>query len=259
LDINQDIDNLISYLIGEDTRYKDSEIPQNQTEKFKLFRSLVNVRPPLQASDEFLSKQNELLQSLIIEKGITDIVNLKPVSENIYLWRGDITTLKVDAIVNAANSAMLGCFVPCHACIDNAIHTFAGVQLRLECAEIMKKQGHPEPTGKVKITAAHNLPSKYILHTVGPIIRDKLTDKDCQLLSDSYHSCLELAAQNNVKSVAFCCISTGEFRFPNEEAAKIATQTVSSFLNDKNHNQDMKIIFNVFKEQDEQIYQRLLG
>lgn len=228
-------------------------------EEWRLFRSSVNVRKPEPVSDEFLITQNELLQSLIAEKGITDIASLKPIKDNIYLWRGDITTLKVDAIVNAANSGMLGCFVPCHACIDNAIHTFAGVQLRLECAEIMKKQGYPEPTGNAKITAAYNLPCKYILHTVGPIIQGVASDEDKRLLANCYISCLELAKQNGIASIAFCCISTGEFRFPKEEAAKIAVQSVCNFLETENHNRNMKIIFNVFKEEDERIYQRLLG
>ena len=232
-------------LSSEDTEYL-----------WQLFRSHVNKREPKPVSDNFIKNQDKLLQSMIAEKGITDIENLKPIQKNLYLWRGDITTLKVDAIVNAANSGMLGCFVPCHACIDNAIHTFAGVQLRLECAKIMSKQGHPEPTGKAKITAAYNLPCKFILHTVGAIIYDKVTDKDKLDLASCYRSCLELAEQNNIESIAFCCISTGEFHYPNEEAAKIAIQTVTDFLN--SGNKKIKIIFNVFKEEDEQIYKRLL-
>lgn len=256
--INKNLDYLIQYLKDENVQYKNHPLPGNETDKLRLFRSLVNVRPPNKAHDEFLSKQNEFLQSFIAEKGITNISDLKPIKENIYLWRGDITTLKVDAIVNAANSAMLGCFVPCHACIDNAIHTFAGVQLRLECAEIMENQGHSEPTGKAKITKAYNLPSKSILHTVGPIIHDKVNDEDRQLLASSYQSCLNLAVQSGVKSIAFCCISTGEFRFPNEEAAEIAIKTIGDFLAGENCVEDIKIIFNVFKEQDEQIYKRLL-
>ena len=234
-------------------------IPQTLEEKWRAFQGLVNVREPKPLGNDFLAVQDELLQSLIAEKGITDVDTLQPIRDSIYLWRGDITTLKVDAIVNAANSAMLGCFVPCHACIDNAIHTYAGVQLRLECAEIMKKQGCPEPTGSAKITAAYNLPCKYILHTVGPIIHSTVSDEDRQLLVSSYRSCFELTAENNVKSIAFCCISTGEFRFPNEEAAKIAIQTVSNFLQAGDNNLNMKVVFNVFKENDEQIYQRLLG
>jgi len=252
------LDGLIQYLLDEDTRNKKNPIPGVQEEKWRLFRSLVNVRPPKKASGEFLTSQDTLLQSFIAEKGITDITDLQPIKNNIFLWRGDITTLKVDAIVNAANSQMLGCFMPCHACIDNAIHTFSGVQLRLECAEIMEKQGHPEPTGSAKITAAYNLPCKHILHTVGAIVYDTVSDKEKQELADCYRSCLELAVQKGIKSIAFCCISTGEFRFPNEEAAKIAIQTVSDFLNSENRQCNMKVVFNVFKEQDEEIYRRLL-
>jgi len=234
-----------------------TEIPQTIDDKWRLFRSLVNVREPAPIADDFLAIQNNLLQSIIEENGITDVDSLEPLRENIYLWRGDITTIKIGAIVNAANSGMLGCFMPCHACIDNAIHTFAGVQLRLECAESMRKQGHAEPTGKAKITPAFNLPCDYILHTVGPIIRGSVSNKDKQFLSDCYRSCLSLAEEHSIESIAFCCISTGEFHFPNEEAANIAVNTVSAFL--KTSKQIKKIVFNVFKEQDENIYRRLLG
>ena len=234
-------------------------LPQTTEDKWLLFRGIVNTREPKPVSNEFLTVQNDLLQSLIAEKSITDLTVLRPIKDNVYLWRGDIVTLKIDAIVNAANSGMLGCFMPCHVCIDNAIHTFAGVQLRLKCAEVMEKQGHPEPTGNAKITAAYNLPCNYILHTVGPIIRDTVNDKDKRLLASCYRSCLELAVQNGIKSIAFCCISTGEFHFPNKEAAKIAIQTVFDFIKTENHSRDINVIFNVFKEEDEQIYKRLLG
>ena len=234
-----------------------TEIPQTIDDKWRLFRSLVNVREPAPIADDFLAIQNNLLQSIIEENGITDVDSLEPLRENIYLWRGDITTIKIGAIVNAANSGMLGCFMPCHACIDNAIHTFSGVQLRLECAEIMRKQGHAESTGKAKITPAFNLPCDYILHTVGPIICGSVSNKDKQFLSDCYRSCLSLAEEHSIESIAFCCISTGEFHFPNEEAANIAVNTVSAFL--KTSKQIKKIVFNVFKEQDENIYRRLLG
>ena len=257
--MNTNMDYLIHYLANENTRSKEYSDSGFQMDKWNLLRSLMNFRPPGRISDDFLSKQDELLQSLIAEKGIIDIAALKPIKDNFYLWRGDIVTLKVDAIVNAANSAMLGCFIPCHSCIDNAIHTFAGVQLRLECAQIMNKQGHPEPAGSAKITAAYNLPCKYILHTVGPVIYDTVNDEDRRLLAGCYQSCLKLAEQNGVKSIAFCCISTGEFRFPNEEAAEIAIQAVSGYSKEEDSRRDMKIIFNVFKEQDEQIYRRLLG
>jgi O-acetyl-ADP-ribose deacetylase (regulator of RNase III) len=231
-------------------------IPSAIEDKWLLFRGLVNIREPKQAGNEFLAVQDELLQSLIAEKGITDIADLRPVRDNIYLWRGDITTLKAGAVVNAANSGMLGCFMPNHACIDNAIQTYAGVQLRLECAAMMEKQGYPEPTGQAKITAAYNLPSKYVLHTVGPIITGRLTDKDCDLLASCYTSCLLLAEKNDIDSIAFCCISTGEFHFPNEKAAEIAIQTVQKFIAETQSK--VKVIFNVFKETDYEVYNRLL-
>ena len=185
------------------------------------------------------------------------MADLTQLQEDLYLWQGDITTLRCDAIVNAANSKMLGCFCPCHGCIDNAIHTFSGLQLRMACADLMKKQGHEEPTGEAKITPAYNLPCKYVLHTVGPIIQGKLTKRDEDLLASCYRSCLELAEKNQVKSIAFCCISTGEFHFPNERAAQIAVETVKEY---KRHtNSKMKVIFNVFKEIDWHIYREFLG
>lgn len=251
MDRNRQLDLLINELSPT------TVLPIDTEEKWWLFRSLVNTRKPNPVSSEFLTVQDELLQSLISENGITDIADLRPVYDGIYLWRGDITTLKAGAIVNAANSGMLGCFVPCHACIDNAIHTFAGVQLRIECSDIMKKQRHPEPTGKAKITKAYNLPSQYILHTVGPIISGRLTGKDCELLASCYRSCLELAEQNKVESVDFCCISTGEFHFPNKEAAEIAIKTVKHFIAERQSK--VKVIFNVWRELDYEIYERLLG
>jgi O-acetyl-ADP-ribose deacetylase (regulator of RNase III) len=234
-----------------------TKIPQSINDKMSLFRSLVNVREPTPIDDDFLAVQDNFLKSIIAEKLITDVDSLIPLKDNLYLWRGDITTLKIGAIVNAANSAMLGCFMPCHACIDNAIHTFSGVQLRLECADIMRKQGHPEPTGTAKITPAFNLPSNYIFHTVGPIIRGNVSNEDKRLLANCYNSCLSLAEEHKIESVAFCCISTGEFHFPNEEAANIAVNSVTNFLVTCKHIK--KVVFNVFKEQDENIYRRLLG
>ena len=226
-------------------------------ERRRLFRALVNVRMPKPVSAEFLRLQDEYLQEELGRKGITDITELEPISDGIYLWKGDITTLRCDGIVNAANSQMLGCFAPNHYCIDNAIHTFAGVQLRLECAEIMKAQGFDEPTGSAKITKAYNLPSKYVLHTVGPIVFGGLTQKHEKELASCYDSCLELADKNGLSSIAFCCISTGEFRFPNERAAEIAINTVIEFK--RRNKSGIKVIFNVFKECDHEIYARLLG
>jgi len=247
---------LIDALLHERINDKDMEIPESTREQKQLLRSLMNVRPPKPLATDILQIQDEYLTEEVKAAGITDIDNLTPVQGQLYLWKGDITTLRVDAIVNAANSQMLGCFAPCHGCIDNAIHTFAGIQLRLTCADIMQKQGKSEETGKAKITPAFNLPSKYIIHTVGPIVGSSLKKQDCRLLSSCYRSCLELAEQNKIKSIAFCCISTGEFRFPNEKAAEIAIDTVAEFI--ENTRSEIKVIFNVFKEQDHEIYHRIL-
>lgn len=248
---------LIKELLTEFPQYSDIKTPSDAEAQKRLLRSLMNVRPPRPASDEFLNIQDEYLQAETAKKGITRIEELTPVQSGIYLWQGDITTLAADAIVNAANSALLGCFVPCHGCIDNAIHSAAGIQLRLECAGIMKKQGFEEPTGKAKITGAYNLPCRYVLHTVGPIVRGRLTDAHRRLLKSCYVSCLKHAREYGIKSLAFCCISTGEFHFPNREAAKIATDTVREFLNKDSNG--MKVIFNVFKDEDMQIYRELLA
>lgn len=248
---------LIQALLREQPGYSDMEIPANEQEQKNLLRSLFNVRIPQPVSHKFLEVQDAYLQEETRRKGITDFSDLTPVTEDIYLWQGDITTLRCDAIVNAANSQMLGCFCPCHGCIDNAIHTFSGVQLRAACAEIMKRQKHEEPAGKSKITPAFNLPSKYILHTVGPILLGAVRKKDCELLASCYRSCLELAEQNGVKSIALCCISTGEFHFPNHKAAEIAVKTVRNYK--QQNNRDMKVIFNVFKDVDYEIYRDLLG
>ena len=248
---------LIQRLLDEQPCYRGLEIPQDKTEQKRLLRSLFNIRMPGNIGDDFLSVQDEYLQEETAAKGITDFADLSPVSKGIYLWQGDITSLRCDAIVNAANSGMTGCYAPCHGCIDNCIHTYAGIQLRLECARIMKRQGHEEETGKAKITPAYNLPCKYVLHTVGPIISGPLTDTDKELLSSCYRSCLELAEQNGVKSIAFCCISTGEFHFPNDKAAEIAVQTVKNYKEQKGSN--IEVIFNVFKDTDFEIYRRLLA
>lgn len=242
---------LIQYLIDENTQYSALEIPDSEQEQKRLLRSLMNVRPPKPLSQEFLHIQDAYLTEENHKKQITSLTDLTPIRNGIYLWRGDITTLKIDAIVNAANDALLGCFVPCHGCIDNAIHSAAGVQLRLTCHKIMNEQGQAEPTGRAKITPAFNLPCRYVLHTVGPIIHGPLTQDDCELLA----SCLELAAIHQLKSIAFCCISTGEFHFPNEIAAQIAIETVQDYQ--KKNPFEMEVIFNVFKETDYEIYKRL--
>lgn len=248
---------LIKELLHEQPRYASMEIPTDEWEQKNLLRSLFNIRMPAPVSSEFLEIQNAYLQEETAKKGITEFTNLTPLQEGIYLWKGDITTLRCDAIVNAANSQMLGCFCPCHGCIDNAIHTFSGVQLRAACADLMEKQGHEEETGRAKITQAYNLPCKYVLHTVGPIVCGRLTKEDKTLLASCYRSCLELAEQNGVQSIAFCCISTGEFHFPNDKAAEIAVKTVKEYRAQTGSR--MEVIFNVFKESDFRIYRELLG
>lgn len=253
---NERLNFLIRCLLAERKEYAEIEVPDSLSEKRRLLRSLMNVRPPVPAGEDFLRVQDAYLKERLAERGVTSLKDLTPVSPGLYLWQGDITTLAVDAIVNAANSQLLGCFVPCHGCIDNAIHTYAGVQLRLECAHLMDEQGREEPIGKAKITKAYNLPCRYVLHTVGPIIYGSVTQEDRKLLASCYRNCLELASETGLSSVAFCCISTGEFHFPNKLAAEIAIQTVEEW---RRHNSDkIKVIFNVFKDNDYEIYKRLL-
>lgn len=248
---------LIQELLKEQAQYSKMEIPSNEQEQKVLLRSLFNIRMPLPVNDEFLDVQNAYLQEEIRRKGITKLTELQPIRKGIYLWQGDITRLECDAIVNAANSQMLGCFCPNHGCIDNAIHTFSGIQLRLACSDLMKQQGHEEETGTAKITLAYNLPCQYVIHTVGPIVRGRLTKEDKKMLVSCYRSCLELAEQKGLKSIAFCCISTGEFHFPNDKAAEIAIQTVKNFK--AQARSEIEVIFNVFKDIDYKIYWELLG
>lgn len=248
---------LIKELLREQPGYADMEIPADSREQKALLRSLFNIRMPRPVTEDFLAVQDAYLQEESARKGITELADLHPVKDKLYLWQGDITTLRCDAIVNAANSALLGCFCPCHGCIDNAIHTFSGVQLRLACSELMQKQGHEEQSGTAKITPAYNLPCKYVLHTVGPIITGQLREKDKEQLASCYRSCLELAEQNGIESIAFCCISTGEFHFPNDKAAEIAIRTVTEFT--AKNKSEIKVIFNVFKDTDYEIYRELFG
>ena len=247
---------LIQSLLNERPSCQKQSIPADSERQKILLRGLMNVRRPAHIGTEFLQVQDEYLQNETAAKGITDVAKLTPIQPGLYLWQGDITTLKCDAIVNAANSGLTGCYIPNHRCIDNAIHTFAGVELRLACGELMEQQGYPEPTGQAKITPAFNLPCRYVLHTVGPIVQGRVTQHDRDLLASCYRSCLELAAEVGVESVAFCCISTGEFHFPNDLAAEIAVQTVKEFL--KNKTSVKQVIFNVFKDVDKAIYEKLL-
>ncbi len=248
---------LIRSLMKEKMEYRDLSIPAESGEQKRLLRSLMNVRAPAAADGEFLRVQDDYLRQELAEGGITDVNDLTPVSGDLYLWQGDITRLRCGAIVNAANSGMTGCYIPCHACIDNCIHTYAGVQLRLECARLMAEQGHAEPTGQAKLTRAYDLPCDYVLHTVGPIVEGRVTAEDERLLASCYRSCLELAERNGVESIAFCCISTGVFHFPNQRAAEIAVETVRRYKAESNS--AMKVIFNVFKDTDREIYRRLLA
>ncbi len=250
---------LIQALLSELPQYKDSDIPDNAEEQKRLLRSLMNIRSPRPIGTEFLKVQDEYLNEEVRKKGITDSDTLpvSPIHNRLILWHGDITTLKIDAIVNAANSALRGCFIPCHSCVDNIIHSVSGIQLRLACDKLMTEQGYDEPTGKAKITPAFNLPCSYVLHTVGPIVSGVLTKKHCEQLADCYKSCLELAADKGLKSIAFCCISTGEFHFPQKKAAEIAVQTVMDFL--RTDTRIEKVVFNVFKQEDYDIYKAILG
>lgn len=249
---------LIQELLKENTEYEGIIIPDTEQGQKDLLRSLMNVRMPGAIREEFQKVQDEYLQEENRKNGITDIADLSHsnLDERIYLWQGDITALRVDAIVNAANSQMCGCFRAMHNCVDNIIHSKAGIELRLCCYDMMQAQGHEEPTGKAKITPGYNLPCRYVIHTVGPIVQGRLKKKHEELLASCYRSCLELAEQNGVKSIAFCCISTGVFMFPNQRAAKIAVETVRTYYAETGS--QMKVVFNVFKDEDLEIYRRIL-
>lgn len=284
---------LIEELKKESSVMRGIAVPKEEEAQKMLLRGLMNVRMAKPASLSFQKVQDEYLQTETERKGITRLSSLSPVavipraaapktdrpqgeetapssgSEHhtdafLYLWQGDITTLAADAIVNAANSAMTGCYIPNHRCIDNAIHTFAGVQLRLYCHAYMQEQAgkkgasYAEPTGQAMLSPAYNLPSKFILHTVGPIVGDALTEEDGKLLASCYTSCLNLASQHQLESIAFCCISTGEFHFPNDRAAEIAIRTVRDWLIRHPSSTVTKVVFNVFKNEDPEIYRSLL-
>lgn len=254
------IHKLNNLLLDEMPQYRDQAqcFEMDVTSQRRLLRSLMNVRPPERLKGEYLVLQDQLLCEERDEKGVVDVMALPTTSEaRIVLWQGDITRLNADAIVNAANSALLGCFSPCHGCIDNAIHSAAGLQLRDACNRLMRVQGQEEPTGQAKITKGYNLPCKYILHTVGPIITGALTQYDCDMLARCYLSCLRLAEEYGLHSVAFCCLSTGEYHFPNQKAAEIAIGVVKEFF--KTNSSIKKVIFNVFKDSDLKIYKDMLN
>lgn len=254
---------LLDYFLSEKKEYSHISLPPDYTSKRRYLRSLINVRLPGPVPSEILSIQDEFLKEEASEKGIVSASSIPFSSGKLAIWQGDITRLAVDAIVNAANSALLGCFVPCHGCIDNAIHTAAGLELREECNRIMeekrKEEGpyYEEGNGRAVLTGGFNLPAKYIIHTVGPIVRGKVSSENRRDLANCYRSILECAADNSIRTLAFCCISTGEFHYPNEEAARIAVEEVSSFLSLHPDSFD-KIIFNVFKDEDLLIYRRIL-
>ena len=255
---------LIRQLLNEDPRYRNYQIPEEEREQKDLLRALMNVRLPNPMSEEILEVQDEYLAEENYRTVITDIADLTPcaIDDRIYLWQGDITTLNVDAIVNAANSGMTGCYQPLHNCIDNIIGSKSGIRLRLRCNDYMCRQAaahgrdYQEPTGQAMITPGYNLPCKYILHTVGPIVQGQLTKEHEHLLASCYTSCLNLAAENGLESLAFCCISTGVFMFPNQKAAEIAVETVRNWLDETGS--QMRIIFNVYKDLDLDIYRELL-
>lgn len=255
------IQNLNRLLLDEMPEYRRqaAQFPPEEAAQRRLLRSLMNVRPPMPLREDLLTAQDGLLSAEREEKGVVDAMALPTVARrpDIAVWQGDITRLRADAIVNAANSALLGCFHPCHGCIDNAIHSAAGLQLRDECSRLMAAQGYEEPTGRAKLTRGWNLPARYVLHTVGPIIRGRVTREDREALASCYRACLTLAAENGLESIAFCCISTGEFRFPNREAAEIAVKTVLDFQ--AQDTSIKRVIFNVFKDIDAEIYRDLLG
>lgn len=241
---------LIAYLAP------DLELPQSREEQEWVWRALMNVWEPREMPEDFWVLQDTYLQEKLGERQLTSLSDLQEIEPNLYLWQGDITTLQVEAIVNAANSQMLGCFVPHHRCIDNAIHSQAGLQLRQECQTLMAEQGRLEPTGQAKLTKAYNLPSDFVIHTVGPIIQGEVSQTDRDLLASCYQKSLELALEKGLTSIAFCCISTGEFHFPNQEAATIAVQTARAF---QAQHPQMKVVFNVFQDKDKAIYQELLA
>ena len=237
---------------------KTGPLPAEDEPPRRYLRGLLNLRPPVPAPSELLELQDQLLQAELAEKAVTDAASLPPVPRDprLCLWQGDITALSCGAVVDACNSALLGCFMPCHSCIDNVIHSAAGIQLRLACQALMAEQGHAEAPGHAKITPGFNLPAQYILHTVGPSVEGPLTDVYKEQLASCYRACLELAQANGVESVAFCCISTGVYHFPNEIAAEIAVDTVLKTLDSTPAVQ--RVIFDVYEEKDYDIYHKLL-
>lgn len=262
------LDYLIQYLLKENKEIKIDKLPLEIEEKENLYRSLCNIRPPKPIDEKYLKIENEYLKEKLEKKNITKIEDIETIAnvykenkvkndDKICLWQGDITTLQIEAIVNAANSQGLGCFIPCHKCIDNQINTYAGIGLRLECNEIMKNKDYNLKTGEAIITKGYNLPAKNIIHTVGPIIYEEVTKINEEELANCYINSLKLAMDNKIKTIAFPCISTGEFRYPKEDACKIAITSVDKFLTKYRENFD-KVVFNLYSEEDFLIYERFI-
>ena len=257
------LDYLVEEFKADSGEYKDLRTPDNGDEKRRILRSLMNIRMPKEMSPEVLKVQDEYLTERANEKGVVNLSDIPVIRDGLSIWQGDITRLSVDAIVNAANSQMLGCFVPMHTCIDNCIHTFAGVQLRSECNRQMNElrirygRDYEQPTAVPMLTDAYNLPAKKVVHVVGPIVQSRLTPELEKDLADCYRNTLDMCAGNGLKSVAFCCISTGVFRFPNKRAAEIAVSTVTEWLH-SNPGKVERVIFNVFKDEDKTIYEKLI-
>lgn len=267
------LDYLLQEFKEDSGQYRDLEVEDDYENKRMVLRSLMNIRMPRKMAEDIIKVQDEFLMLEAKEKGIVELSDIKtikeqygsshPYGDKISIWQGDITRLAVGAIVNAANSQMLGCFVPCHKCIDNAIHSAAGIELRAECNHKMNQKRikfgprYQEPTGQAMLTKGYNLPAQYVIHTVGPIVGYFLTEKLKQDLRNCYENVLKCCMDNKIRSVAFCCISTGEFHFPNDEAARIAVETVTSVLEEHGSEFD-RIIFNVFKDLDKEYYEELL-
>lgn len=259
----QRLDYLVEEFKADSGEYRDLQTPTDTEGKRRILRSLMNVRMPRKLPDAVLAVQDEYLTERNAEKGIVQISDIPVIRDSLSIWQGDITRLAVDAIVNAANSQMLGCFVPMHTCIDNCIHTFAGVQLRAECNRQMNQlrvrygRDYEQPTAVPMLTDAYNLPAKNVVHIVGPIVAGRLTPALEQELADCYINTLNICADNGLRSVAFCCISTGVFHFPADRAAEIAVRTVTAWLKEHGEHMD-RVIFNVFTDKDREIYEKLL-
>ena len=264
----EELDYLIDYLINENDKISINSKPTNLREKQDLYHALVNIRQPKDITDEYIHYEDKYLQKLLDDSIVTSCDDISLIDEiypdnklengdKLAIWQGDITKLYVDAIVNAANSRGLGCFVPLHRCIDNQINTYAGIKLRLECNEYMKSINYHLNTSEAFITGAYNLPSNHIIHTVGPIITDSVTAEDKKLLEYCYINSLELAKKYDIKNIAFPCISTGEFKYPKTDACKCVLKCVDKYLDDNRDNFD-KIIFNLYTNEDVMIYERYI-